>query len=76
MSAQLFEYDQCGMSVENRCDRCGGQAYGEALLKTGRLLFCAHHLSQHMPKLMEVAITVADHRKFLRNQEAVLAQSG
>ena len=69
MSAQVIEYDQIGMSVESRCDRCGKQAYGEALLFEGTLLFCAHHLSEHLPKLREVADTIADHRKFLHKQE-------
>lgn len=75
MSAQLFEYDQCGMSAESRCDRCGGQAWGEAVMKDGKLLFCAHHLSEHMPKLKETAITISDYTKYLRNQEVLLAKA-
>lgn len=35
-----------------RCDRCGAQAYVEALLKSGATLtFCAHHGRQYEAEL-------------------------
>lgn len=68
--ATVIEYDRQGMSADKRCDRCGGQAYAEVLLHSGHeLLFCAHDLKKNWDKLMEVADTIADHSKFLRNQE-------
>lgn len=44
------------LTAEDRCDRCGAQAYlrvelGEAGLE---LLFCAHHAREHGDKLKEL----------------------
>ena len=31
------------LSVADRCDRCGAQAFFRATLPSGELLFCGHH---------------------------------
>ncbi len=45
------------LSVADRCDSCGAQAYIRVVLATGDLLFCAHHGSglreQLEPKALE-----------------------
>ncbi len=41
-------------NANDRCDRCGAQAYVEAGLKTGVLLFCSHDAKAARP-LMEAA---------------------
>nr|WP_227463546.1 hypothetical protein [Nocardioides lijunqiniae] len=49
------------MTAEDRCDRCGAQAYLRVELQTGgELLFCAHHAREHGDKLKEVAINLVD----------------
>ena len=49
------------MTAEDRCDRCGAQAYLRVELQSGgELLFCAHHAREHGDKLREVAVTVID----------------
>jgi hypothetical protein len=49
------------LTAEDRCDRCGAQAYLRVeLLSGGDLLFCAHHAREHGDKLREVATTVVD----------------
>ncbi len=49
------------LSVADRCDRCGAQAYLRVELQSGgELLFCAHHGREHEDKLREVAATVVD----------------
>ncbi|GAA5156706.1 hypothetical protein GCM10023340_45280 [Nocardioides marinquilinus] len=49
------------LTAEDRCDRCGAQAYLRVeLLSGGDLLFCAHHAREHGEKLREVATTVVD----------------
>ena len=49
------------LTAEDRCDRCGAQAYIRARLVTGgELLFCAHHGRQHLPALMDKAIDIHD----------------
>lgn len=43
------------LTVKDRCDRCGAQAYVLALQTIGNetleLMFCGHHGREHMPML-------------------------
>lgn len=49
------------LTAEDRCDRCGAQAYLRVELQNGgELLFCAHHAREHGDKLREIAVTVVD----------------
>ncbi|WP_340538797.1 DUF7455 domain-containing protein [Nocardioides sp. GXZ039] len=49
------------LTAEDRCDRCGAQAYLRVELQSGgELLFCAHHAREHGDKLKEVAASVQD----------------
>ena len=49
------------LTAEDRCDRCGAQAYLRVELQSGgELLFCAHHAREHGDKLREIAATVVD----------------
>jgi hypothetical protein len=49
------------LSAEDRCDRCGAQAYLRVELHTGgELLFCAHHAREHGDKLRQVAVNFVD----------------
>lgn len=49
------------LTANDRCDRCGAQAYVQAELLAGaELLFCAHHGRQYLDKLSEVAIVIHD----------------
>jgi len=43
------------LSADDRCDRCGAQAYVRVVLTKSDLLFCAHHARRHELKLREVA---------------------
>ncbi len=59
------------MTAEDRCDRCGAQAYLRVELQTGgELLFCAHHAREHGDKLKEVAVSVIDETHRLQNHPA------
>ena len=43
------------LTVSDRCDRCGAQAYIRATLGDGlELLFCAHHGRKHIEKLRDL----------------------
>ncbi|HEX5860960.1 MAG TPA: hypothetical protein VFY58_03905 [Nocardioides sp.] len=56
------------LSAEDRCDRCGAQAYLRVELHTGgELLFCAHHAREHGDKLREVAASFVDETHRLAN---------
>ncbi len=49
------------LTAEDRCDRCGAQAYLRVELQAGgELLFCAHHAREHGDKLKEVAVKLID----------------
>lgn len=49
------------LTAEDRCDRCGAQAYLRVELATGgELLFCAHHAREHGAALKEIAVNVQD----------------
>ncbi len=49
------------LTVADRCDRCGAQAYVRVMLATGgELLFCAHHGREHTPALASAAATIQD----------------
>ena len=49
------------LTAEDRCDRCGAQAYLRVELQSGgELLFCAHHAREHGDKIKEIAVSVID----------------
>jgi hypothetical protein len=49
------------LAANDRCDRCGAQAYVRVLLESGSdLLFCAHHAREHEDRLREIAVTYQD----------------
>jgi hypothetical protein len=48
------------LTVSDRCDRCGAQAFVRAVLAAGELLFCAHHGRAHAERLRQVALEVQD----------------
>ena len=63
---------KAAMTAEDRCDRCGAQAYLRVELQSGgELLFCAHHAREHGDKLKEVAVTVVDETHKLTSTPAV-----
>lgn len=68
--AHVIEVPEKGMSAADRCDRCGAQAFVEVALEEGGvLLFCAHHGTEHWPKLMAMNAIIADHRPALAKME-------
>ena len=49
------------LTANDRCDRCGAQAYLRVELASGsELLFCAHHAREHGEKLRTIAVNVHD----------------
>lgn len=71
MATKVLVYPNAGMSVADRCDRCGGQAYVEvALNKGGTLMFCTHHANEHNDKIMALDAVISDHRPFLEVEAA------
>jgi hypothetical protein len=48
------------LTAQDRCDRCGAQAYVKVTLTTtgSVLLFCAHHAREHNDKLKSIAVEI------------------
>jgi hypothetical protein len=64
------------LTAEDRCDRCGAQAYLRVELQSGgELLFCAHHAREHGDKLKEIAANVIDETHKLTDTPAVAPEA-
>ncbi|WGW13332.1 hypothetical protein LWF01_06075 [Saxibacter everestensis] len=48
------------LTVADRCDQCGAQAFLRVHLNSGELLFCAHHGRKHQDALRATAVRVQD----------------
>ena len=48
------------LTVADRCDRCGAQAYVRVTMPSGELLFCAHHARAHATAYADIATHVQD----------------
>ncbi len=65
------------LTVADRCDRCGAQAYVRATMGTGfELLFCAHHWFENEVRLRDVATDILDETNRLEGAEPVAATDG
>lgn len=53
------EGDKPRFSALDRCDRCGAQAYIEAKINTGTLLFCSHDFNVARPAMEAQQILVS-----------------
>lgn len=53
------------LKVEDRCDRCGAQAFVIVRGVNGELYFCGHHFSKHEKALDRYAYEIVDERDFI-----------
>ena len=61
MGARTIQPQRVVLTAEDRCDRCGAQAYAAARLEGGLdLLFCCHHWREHGAAVRIVAVDVHD----------------
>ena len=59
------------LSVADRCDSCGAQAYVRVTLASGDLYFCGHHATRFREKLAGTAIAWHDESERLLADAAV-----
>ena len=65
------EEKQWTLTLQDRCDACGAQAYVQATGVTGSLLFCGHHYNEIVDnavgydKMMKFAYQILDERERL-----------
>ena len=66
---------QTPLTAQDRCDRCGAQAYVRATLPAGtELLFCGHHGNAHRPSLLVAGASIHDETdKLLVSRESSAA---
>ncbi|WP_043346947.1 DUF7455 domain-containing protein [Beutenbergia cavernae] len=57
------------LTAEDRCDRCGAQAYVRVSLPSGELYFCAHHGRKHAPAFSEIATDILDESDRLLSED-------
>jgi hypothetical protein len=48
------------LTLGDRCDRCGAQAFFRAIFVSGELTFCGHHGRELMASLQREAMLVED----------------
>lgn len=49
------------LTLSDRCDRCGAQAFVRVYLaQDNALQFCAHHYHEHEGKLRGIAVDIQD----------------
>lgn len=70
MSNMATEQVSLPLTAEDRCDRCGAQAYLKVEIGGSSLLFCAHHSREHEPKLRAAGA------RFVRDERAALNDVG
>ena len=51
---------QPSLTIADRCDRCGAQAFFRAVFVTGDLMFCGHHGRELRVPLQREAILIED----------------
>jgi hypothetical protein len=62
------------LTIADRCDRCGAQAYVRATMESGfDLLLCAHHFHENESRLREIAVSIQDESDRLAQVPATAA---
>lgn len=58
------------LRAADRCDYCGARAWVRVTLRSGQLLFCAHHAREHMDALKAQALDIQDERAQMVDEES------
>lgn len=61
------------MDHSDRCDKCGAQAFMLMTLKSGDLMFCAHHGREYRPLMEKDALLITDESEFINKKPSVAA---
>lgn len=61
MTNETSVMESGGLKVADRCDACGAQAWVEVVMKTGTLLFCAHHARKLKDSYSQTAVEIRDY---------------
>lgn len=48
------------ITANDRCDKCGSQAYFLSVLESGELFFCRHHFLKNEDTLRDISYHIVD----------------
>ena len=57
------------LTVSDRCDKCGAQAYVTVALLNGNLMFCGHDYRTYENSIVKAAVGILDERDLLLSQK-------
>jgi hypothetical protein len=64
------------LTLQERCDSCGAQAFVAVTFPTGsELLFCGHHYRKHEAALASQGVSVHDERDRINDKPSVSANA-
>ena len=63
------------LTLSDRCDRCGAQAFYRAFFVTGELTFCGHHGRELLVPLQREALLVEDGTDLINHRPSPSANS-
>ena len=66
---------QPSLTIADRCDRCGAQAFFRAVFVSGELTFCGHHGRELLVPLQGAAVLVEDATDMINSPPSPSANS-
>jgi hypothetical protein len=66
---------QPSLTIADRCDRCGAQAFIRAVFAAGDLTFCGHHGRELLVPLQREALLVQDETELINAAPSPSANS-
>jgi hypothetical protein len=66
---------QPSLTIADRCDRCGAQAFFRAVFVSGELTFCGHHGRELLIPLQGAAVLVEDATDMINSTPSPSANS-
>ena len=67
--------ERTSLTIADRCDRCGAQAFVRAVFRIGELTFCGHHGRAYQPALECAALIVQDGTHYINAKPSPSANS-
>lgn len=75
MTSTLTTERTTPLTLSDRCDRCGAQAFIRAVFLSGDLLFCGHHGRELLVPLAREAVLVEDGTDAINSRPSPSANS-
>ncbi|MCU1601020.1 MAG: hypothetical protein JWO22_1729 [Frankiales bacterium] len=75
MTATTLTQQQPSLTIADRCDRCGAQAFFRAVFVAGELTFCGHHGRELLVPLQRDALLVDDQTETINTKPSPSANS-